>query len=830
MTRNTTHQLNWLACLTLFLLGLLLSYTHALPTSVSIPAIANHTLTTQAHGLGGAMTAIGANLGAVLFNPAALSYPGSAYSFQSLDYDNRYFKTYQGHFYYNKPLGLASIKQQDFKGNTLSLNAIGLGFFSNNGISWGINYKNIHGTVNTQSISGWSADMGLLFRLVPWLTAGFVANDLYSQNLNLNPSYSLGFSGYLSDHSLLWSIQNTYNNKPSSRWLTHCGIEYGLTQKLSVRAGMSQRTLHTGTAIQLPFLKLSIGLSNDLNNTDGTYYSVAARIGPGSKMKQYRKRYALFKQRSFAVFSIGSNLKRGQSEFSLLGGKKIGANDLLTLIHHATNDPTCTGFIIRVGSLPDSIVSVAMIEEVRSALLKAKKKNKRIHMYIESSAELSEYYLASIGDNITMPPLGTITQFGLKLEVLKAQSFLKKLGIHAHTLTSGTYKGNTSSLSDTLTPHDTAQLQDLIEQLFSQVRTDILRDRPQATAGLATLSDGSIITAKDALKLKLVDELAYWSDLEIMNEKHKKNGTVLALSDFEPIRYPSIIRLTNRLAVVEIEGPITQGASRHNIIFGGRQTGADEVERILYRLKKDRSVRGIILRINSPGGSVLASDRIYNAVEAVKKSGKPVYTSMGALAASGGYYVATNSNQIFSNRSTLTGSIGVIQSFLSFQKLTNELGISATQLKTGSYMGLYGSFHSLTADQKKHLMTIQDCYYQTFVQRVKRNRHITSKDAYTLAQGHIVDGTHAKTVHLVDQLGGLYDSIDELSNELNLDNPYVVFVRPGASAFSSNSASSYSYSSLGPFSTLSFSKIISQSVKKLVTLNLQPDYVPKYRF
>ena len=240
----------------------------------------------------------------------------------------------------------------------------------------------------------------------------------------------------------------------------------------------------------------------------------------------------------------------------------------------------------------------------------------------------------------------------------------------------------------------------------------------------------------------------------------------------------------NRIAVLEVDGVIGLGASQSDVLFGKASTGADDFDKIVDDLVKRRWIKGIVLRVNSPGGGALAADRMYNAINRLKESGKTVYTSMGNIAASGGYYVAVNSDRLYANMSTLTGSIGVISSHINFMALHQELGVKNDTLKTGKYMDIYSQSKPLSADERLILQHRSNFVYKTFVDKVKQNRLYTDTEVYNVAQGQIYTGSQALELNMIDEIGGFYDTVDDLATSLDIDNPELVYYRRQSSLMS----------------------------------------------
>ena len=742
--------------------------------------IAKHNTSVKSFGMANAYTAFAEGESATLINPAGLAYSGSSYSFQYLDYDQLDYQSYHAHYYYNKPIGFSSITKQDFNGNKLTMNSLGFGFLSDNGVSWGINYKLIQGDIEQQTVKGWASDLGVLIRLYPGLNAGFIAQDIYAKNLDLNTTFKGGLAGYLKDNLISWSLEFTYDNYPKQFVSTAFGTEFLLSNSLVLRSGVKGSAIYSGASLELPFLSLEFGVRNDISDTLGNYYTTAFRLGKGAQNRQFRKRYAMFKKDAYAELAIGGNLQGGKSEVSLIGGYKIGSNDLLKLIHHANKDDSCRGYIIRIGNFSSSVTSLGLVQEIRDQLIKSKELGKNVIVYLEGSVGLPEYYLASLADIIIMPPLGTISQFGIDFEVTKASDFLKKLGISTTVFKSGKHKAATDLFSSSLTDLDRDHLTSLITDLFLDIKDQIKASRVDGDDGIEHISDGSLLTAKEAKDLGLVDRLAYWPDVYTIVDEYDQQLEKFNIIDFMAVNQPSVFNFYNKIAVIEIDGSIISGRNSANFIFGGMATGADEFDKLVDNVSKDNSIKGVILRVNSPGGSVLASDRIYMAIERLKDAGKLVYSSMGAIATSGGYYVATNSDRIYANSSSITGSIGVVSSFRSFNQLGTELGITNDVIKTGEYMGMYSSLNTLSDSEKTLIKNYQDNFYQEFVYKVKLNRNLTDQEVYSVSQGQLFTGKQAKYLKIIDDVGGFYDVVDDLANELELDDPEVVFMRSGS--------------------------------------------------
>ena len=549
-----------------------------------------------------------------------------------------------------------------------------------------------------------------------------------------------------------------------------------------VRAGISQDRPAAGFSIVLSDLELTYGTQFNYFDSNDPLHMFSVTYGRGVVKTKLQRQYTLFKPSGLAEFHLSGNLISGRSEISLFGGHKIGTNDLLRLIRMASNDPTCEGFIIRLGALSESLASVALIQEIRSELLMARKKGKKVLAYINGWARLPEYYLATAADRIVIPELGNISHLGLELEVTKLKKFMNNFGFDSQIITGGTYKGASNPGSPDLTDAERALFKTIVNDLYHHVLFDIKSARKLDWDKVAHIFDGRIITARQAKKLGLVDDLAYWDSKSMgifLSSKLKKTKPYPLTQFIDIPSPPSIFSPHNRIAVIEIDGPIVGGKSGSNDLFGGKVTGSDDVVAILKSLKKKSGIKGVLLRINSPGGSMLASDQILEAILTLKSSGKKVYASMGNMAASGGYYIAMGADKIYANKSTLTGSIGVISAHSNNSEFNRILGIKKESIKTGRHMDMFSENRPLSTEETTMLEKHIAEYYQIFTDKLKQQRNLTDSEIETIAQGQLIIGEKALELKLIDEIGNFYDAIHNLSKEANIKGePELHFYRP----------------------------------------------------
>ena len=461
----------------------------------------------------------------------------------------------------------------------------------------------------------------------------------------------------------------------------------------------------------------------------------------------------------------------------------MGSNDLLAAVNEAATTDSVKGFIVRIGQMNASLGSISLVQELRSELERARKNGKQVIVYIENWATLPEYYLASVADKVIMPELGTISHLGVELEVKKSQRFMEKFGFQQNVIASGAYKGSLNGSTAGLTEDDRIVLNEVIHSLHQQVVSDIRSNRNLNWEKVGPIFDGRLISAFDAKSLGLVDELGYWESAKKQVEvalETSKNVRIEPLAAYvDPPRFGSIFSPFNRIAVVEVDGNIDQGPNAQDAFVGGKITGSDHIEQVLDVVRRDFTIKGVLIRVNSFGGSLLASDQIYTAIERLKDSGKRVYTSMGNVATSGGYYVAVNSHKIYANPTTLTGSIGVISVFPNQAGLNEWLGFDVESIKTGEYMDMLSPNKKMTAQEKDMLTRFQKEKYTHFVTKVSENRNLTPDEASDVAQGQVFTGEQAKELKLVDELGNYFDAVSALAQDVGIEGrPEVVVYRP----------------------------------------------------
>ena len=735
----------------------------------------------RAMGRGGAHIAEPYGPDALSSNPAGLAQRGSGVHFNNLDYSNAQFNRRDAVVFHRKSFGLGHWNVET-PSDDLTTFAIGVARANRNGVDWGIGYHSHQYNDGLGKQSFWTSDLGVILHMNPSFDIGFSGQHvLSSEDQSIEPSFTSGIliknkaaSVKVFSDIVAQAPVNGYSDS-----YARFGIDVDLTQDFTVRMGGDQQYYTAGASFDLFFLSLDYAYQRPKNRAKESVFALGVKIGNARQPEAFRRKYALFKPASIAYLEINGSLASGYSSISLLGGKKVGSNDIIRLIHEANHDPDCRGYLLRIKALDADLSNIALVQEIRRELEKGRANGKNIYVYLDGWASMPSYYLASVGHVVVMPPLGAIHQLGIQYEVLKFDDFMQRFGVKYHSMNSGKYKVSSSPLTEKMGVSQRETLKGSLENVMVQLKTDIHQSRNQSLSG--DIYDGRIMSSEQAQEYGLIDQVGFWRDMSaIIKEDIQASADVVlasldAYGDDESRDY--VWSPFNKIAVVEINGAIAGGKNRADVVFGGIQTGADDITHIFSKLSKDPFLKGVIIRINSPGGSVLAADQILDAVNEFKKiSKKPVYASMGMVAASGGYYVALGSDQIFANGATLTGSIGVMSGFFNFHEFQKEWGISSDSLSTGKYMDAFSSSQAFTDDMKAMVVEHQQSSYHHFRSLVQESRQLTDDEANAVSQGQLLTGQEAQSVGLVDEVGSYTDAIRAMEKSLGLKSSRVVVV------------------------------------------------------
>ena len=432
---------------------------------------------------------------------------------------------------------------------------------------------------------------------------------------------------------------------------------------------------------------------------------------------------------------------------------KNGLFNLVDAIHYAKTDANIKGI-----SIDNSFINagITQTKTLRDALLDFKTSGKFVAAYADLYSQKS-YYLSSIADSVFINPIGMLEFKGLSTERLYFKDFQEKSGIKMEVVRHGKYKSAVEPfLENEMSANNREQISVYLNGLWDELKQEIAVARQIPVPQLDRIADSLLArTPELAQKANLVDGILY-HDQYIgklrramgLSKGEKLNG--ITLKRYAKHVAPKLKAKSSpdKIAVIYAEGDIIYGEGEVG------RVGHITINKALRKVRKDKRIKAVVLRINSPGGSALASELIWRELEITKRK-KPVIVSMGDLAASGGYYIAANADKIIAQPTTITGSIGVFGVLPNFKNLADDLGINAEQVVTNTNAISYSPFEPLTANQRNFIKEGIIDIYGLFSKRVANGRNLSPEAVEAIAQGRVWTGKDALQNGLVDELGGL---------------------------------------------------------------------------
>jgi protease IV len=431
----------------------------------------------------------------------------------------------------------------------------------------------------------------------------------------------------------------------------------------------------------------------------------------------------------------------------------VGLNDVVRTIQFAKNDPDIKGIY-----LSPMFVSggKATLSTLRSALEDFKTSGKFVVAYSNIYTQ-NAYYIASVADSVLLNPVGSVEFKGYAANVTFFKEMLDRLGVQMRIFYAGQFKSATEPFRlEKMSEQNRLQVREYLNALYDIFIADISRTRGVDGATLRKVANEyGGWDAKLALQNRLIDRIAYEDEAfnlikqKIGLEAGEKLERIL-LSDYYSAKKSELLDQDgkDKIAVVYAEGEITTGESQPGVITD------EQYVKILRKVRNDDRVKAVVLRINSPGGSVLASENIYREVQLCKQAGKRVVVSMGDYAASGGYYIACPADSIFCEAATITGSIGVFAAIPILQKtMKDKLGITVDTVKTGKFSALGSVLIDFSPEESQIFQTNVEATYEDFLQKVANGRRKTRDQVHEIAQGRVWTGLKAKELGLVDDIG-----------------------------------------------------------------------------
>ncbi|MFQ4144267.1 signal peptide peptidase SppA [Chlorogloeopsis sp. ULAP02] len=486
------------------------------------------------------------------------------------------------------------------------------------------------------------------------------------------------------------------------------------------------------------------------------------------------------KNKSVLVFDLATKItdtKPSSSELlqKVLSGKQeeqMSLRAVLDALEKARRDRRIVGiYLDATRTSATNSAGFATYKEIRQALEKCRAAGKKIVAYGVGWGE-REYYLSSVANTVVLNPLGAMEVNGFSSQPIFLAGALEKYGIGVQVVRVGKFKGAVEPFVLTkLSPENRQQTQKLLDDVWAEWRNAVGSSRNIPATKLQAIADNqAFLEAQQAKTNGLVDKVGYFdevvADLKQLTgaDQDEKSFRQISLSQYTEVRDPSLgteRNSKNKIAVVYAEGEIVDGQGEEGGI------GGDRFAKIFRKLRQDKDVKAVVLRINSPGGSATAAEVMQREVRLTREV-KPVVVSMGDIAASGGYWIASDSNRIFAEPNTITGSIGVFGLLFNAQKLANNNGIAWDSVKTGRYADSQTVSRPKTNQELALYQRMVNQIYSIFLDKVAQGRKIPEAKVAEIAQGRVWSGIAAKNIGLIDEIGGLDAAIAYTAQQAKL--------------------------------------------------------------
>lgn len=484
----------------------------------------------------------------------------------------------------------------------------------------------------------------------------------------------------------------------------------------------------------------------------------------------------------WAHIVISGSYPEGASMPGIFGAVSETLAQGLERINKAAADREIAGLVLRIKS---PSLGWAKLNEFRASLERVRKAGKKVIAVVDEPATQS-YLLACACDEIIMPEGGAVMVLGLRMEVMFYKKLFENVGIHADMMQVGEYKGAAEPYTRTdMSPAFREEMEAMLDDYYEQIISTIAKSRKLDKGKVEAAIDSGPHTASAAKELGLIDRIAYEDEVDTILAKEFGGKTVKKAygkekldTDFSGLAgmmkmmnmmmgVPTARRVTSgdKIAIIHATGMIMTGRSM-NDPFGGQVLGADTLVAAVRKAEKNDQVKAIVLRIDSPGGSALASDLMWRAL---KNCRKPVVASMGNTAASGGYYIAMGCDEVFAEPGTLTGSIGVVGGKLSTGGVFNKIGLTTSVIQRGRNAGALSSSSPFSDSEKAAMKKLMTEIYVQFTTKCAEQRGMKLDDLEKLARGRVYTGNMAKKLKLVDELGTLDDAVARAQKLAGID-------------------------------------------------------------
>ena len=501
-------------------------------------------------------------------------------------------------------------------------------------------------------------------------------------------------------------------------------------------------------------------------------------LAPSTKAMPERIVLQLDLRQSISEGSHGGEL------LDVLGPHRPGLMEIVSALLQARTDKRVVGLMVLTG---DAGMGIAHIQELREAVAGFRSSGKFAYAFAETFGEsgdgLRPFYMASAAQEIWLQPTGLFAATGLLSQTPFVKQALDKLGISVEAMRRHEFKTAPNSATEPgFTPAHRENMQQLVESLYRQIVEDVARARGLSAPELRKLIDSAPLSASDAKVAKLVDRIAYRDEIDgYIESKVGKGYGYVSVVDYG-VSVGPYFRKGPAIALIRGQGAIMLGKGGSAPLDGGPYIGTETIIKAFRDASDDDEVRAVVFRIDSPGGSYVASDAIWREVARTSARGKPVIVSMANVAGSGGYFVAMKADLIVASPGTITGSIGVFGGKPVAAALLDNIGVNIGEIKAGANADMWSMARRFTPDQLDRLSKMLDRIYADFIKKVGEARKLNAQQVDQVARGRVFTGADAKRLGLIDEVGGIVLAIGyakaAVGIEPNADISIKSFPRP----------------------------------------------------
>ena len=646
------------------------------------------------------------------------------------------------------PLGFG-LRYQKYDGNGWWSTASGLSIPINKSMRIGTNLSWQVPSGGQENFFGW--DLGYAWRPFKWL--GF-AGALH----NIGASNEEDAGNNVEEYSLLGMGLRFFNGR------LQMGVDFKIDEENNTQAfGLVQSKLTKALDIFVRYDEdnsFGGGINLNLDQASfggGAVNTAADALHIGLSYGKDSNQGDNYDRKNVIPFFHIKTSYPYQSVGGLFGNQTEEYTSLLQRLRVASNDKVIKGVLFQFDSTP---FSFAKAQEIRTEIENMQKAGKTVTVYLGRSASNISYYIASKADRIYLHPSLDLSLTGLVSERIYMRGLLNWIGVEPEFIKRSDFK----SAPEQFTNHEGSesarqQNKELLDDFYDQLCQGIAEGRALTVDKVKEFIDIGPLTSEQARELNLIDGVKYPDEMkDLAKELHGPKSTLL--KKYGGNQEYSGWGSTNKIAIIYITGTIMTGRSTAPGLFGGATTtGSQTIIDQLTKVAESNSIKAVVLRVDSPGGSAFASDEIWRAVEKVKEEGKPVIVSMGGVAASGGYFVSAGADAIYAEPTTITGSIGVYAGKFNLQKMMEKLNINIETETRGRNAAMYSSFKSWDEVERNKLESLIENTYVKFKKRVADGRNLTDEQVEEVARGRVWSGKAAKDNGLVDELGGMFDAV-----------------------------------------------------------------------